>query len=126
MNKDKLQLLKSKVSPAQLAEFVGKSRPYISSVLNGSLTPSNDLAQQLATACNIFCQRQGYFSILDFLPEAETNINDQRIALLEVEIAQRIHMIDEIRRESDPTAKGMLDVFSAFHRICTIVEGLKG
>ena len=129
MNTDKRETLDRYVKITQLAKFVGVERAYTSKIINGTATPSVELANQLAIACNMFCQTQGYFTTQDFRPGFEnitTSFDDQRIASLEVEIAQRIHMIDKIRRESDPTAKGMLDMFSAFHRICTIVEGLKG
>lgn len=129
MNEQKLNLLKSKVSAAQLAKFVGSSRQYISSVINASQVPSSELANRLAAACNMYCQRQGYFTISDFIPEANDDhqdLIDQRIAALEIEIAQRIMTIDDLRREADPKAPSMLEAFNTLYRLTTIIEGLRG
>lgn len=129
MNEEKQAFLGKYVKVTQLAKFVGADRGYVSRCINGSATPSAELANRLAAACNMFTQQSGIFSKRDFIPEANDDhqdLIDQRIAALEIEIAQKIMIIDDLRREADPKAPSMLEAFNTLYRLTTIIEGLRG
>ena len=129
MNTDKQTLLSKFCTVTQLAKFVGADRSYVSRCVNGSVVPSVELANRLAAACNMFPQRTSYFIKADFIPDADTDYQDaidQRIATLEIEIAQRIMTIDDLRRDADPSAPSMLEAFNTLYRLTTIIEGLRG
>jgi len=129
MNTDKQTLLSKFCTVTQLAKFVGAERSYVSRCVNGSAVPSVELANRLAAACNMFTQRTSYFIKSDFIPDADTDYQDaidQRIATLEIEIAQRIMTIDDLRRDADPSAPSMLEAFNTLYRLTTIIEGLRG
>ena len=129
MNAEKKELLSKSVSVSQLSKFVGSHRTHISSIINGRSSASEDLATLLAAACNLYTQRTGYYTKSDFILGTDDQQDDaieQRIATLEIEIAQRIVTIDDLRRANDPTAPCMTTAFTLMHRLTNLVEGLKG
>ena len=79
----------------------------------------------------MYTQRTCYFLKSDFMNVEDctlddTDIIDQRIATLEIEIAQRFMTIDDLRRTVDPSSGSILDGFATLNRLMTIMDGLRG
>lgn len=131
MNKEKRKILNQYTTVTKLAHFVNVERPYLSLIITGKKQASDSLANRLAAACNMYTQRTCYFLKSDFMNVEDctlddTDIIDQRIATLEIEIAQRFMTIDDLRRTVDPSSGSILDGFATLNRLMTIMDGLRG
>ena len=131
MNADKRKILNQYTTVTKLAHFVSNDRSHINNILRGKTQASDSLANRLAAACNMFTQRTCYYLKSDFMNVDdctldEADIIDQRIATLEIEIAQRFMTIDDLRRTVDPSSGSILDGFATLNRLMTIMDGLRG
>ncbi len=129
MNNDKQELLSKHVQVTALAKFVGTDRAHISRVLNNKVSASDDLANRLAAACNMYTRRTSYFLKSDFIlgmsETTDIDVIEQRIASIEIEIATRVMTIDDLRRQYNPQAGSILDAFGTMYRLMSIIEGMK-
>lgn len=131
MNADKRKILNQYTTVTKLAQFVNIHRPHLSDILKGKAQASDSAANRLAAACNMFTQRTCYYLKSDFMNVDDCTLDDadiidQRIATLEIEIAQRFMTIDDLRRTVDPSSGSILDGFATLNRLMTIMDGLRG
>lgn len=131
MNPDKRKILNQYTTVTKLAHFVSNDRSHINNILRGKAQASDSLANRLAAACNMFTQRTCYYLKSDFMNVDDCTLDDgdiidQRIATLEIEIAQRFMTIDDLRRTVDPSSGSILDGFATLNRLMTIMHGLRG